>query len=79
MNSDVDFVLGVDEVVRGFSALGRSPAFYYQFSYDGGLGLLKRLAQITRPGKHALYDFMSPYWTIIYNIETQKSLEYWIM
>ncbi|KAF4517411.1 hypothetical protein B566_EDAN005020 [Ephemera danica] len=36
LNSDVEFVPGVDFLVRKFAQLHRSPVYYYQFSYDGG-------------------------------------------
>jgi hypothetical protein len=50
MYSDIEGVLGVDDMVRGIAALKRSPVFYYQFSYDGGLGHYKQLTNIKRKG-----------------------------
>ncbi|KAF4526362.1 hypothetical protein B566_EDAN014100, partial [Ephemera danica] len=49
MYSDMEGVLGVDEMVRQVAALRRSPIFYYQFSYDGGLNLFKSVLNIKRP------------------------------
>ncbi|KAF4526360.1 hypothetical protein B566_EDAN014098 [Ephemera danica] len=48
--SDVYFAKGMDEFVRAMAALHRSPVFYYKFSYDGGLSLLKKIYQIDKNG-----------------------------
>ncbi|KAF4526363.1 hypothetical protein B566_EDAN014101 [Ephemera danica] len=50
LESDIMFVLGVDKLVHDVAALKRSPVYYYEFTYDGGLNLLKQLAQIKLPG-----------------------------
>jgi hypothetical protein len=52
IHSDVDFIRGVDEFVRGAasSAKRTQPLYYYQFSYDGALGFYKKKIGINRPG-----------------------------
>ncbi|KAF4526361.1 hypothetical protein B566_EDAN014099 [Ephemera danica] len=50
LNTDCEYVLGVDNLVRQIASMGRSPVFYYLFSYDGNLGTLKRLTRVNRPG-----------------------------
>ncbi|KAF4526357.1 hypothetical protein B566_EDAN014095 [Ephemera danica] len=50
LKTDVDFIIGVDELVRGVAALRRNPIFYYSFCYDGGLSLLKKVFNIQKEG-----------------------------
>jgi len=52
VNSDIDFICGVDDLVRetASSAKRTQPLFYYQFSYDGALGFYKKKLGIDRTG-----------------------------
>jgi cholinesterase len=42
-NTDALFACGINYTVRQHIAFHRSPVFYYQFAFDGKLGLLKNL------------------------------------
>lgn len=49
--TDVDFAVGVDQMLRSSVASSRkSPFYYYQFSHDGSLTIFKKVAQIKRKG-----------------------------
>ncbi|XP_059469513.1 juvenile hormone esterase-like [Neocloeon triangulifer] len=52
INSDIDFVCGVDDLVQNTvkDPERGEPVFYYQFSYDGNLGFYKKKAKIERKG-----------------------------
>lgn len=52
INSDIDFICGVDDLVRdtASSAKRTQPLYYYQFSYDGALGFFKKKLNIDRAG-----------------------------
>jgi len=53
--TDVDFAVGVDQMLRSSVASSRkSPFFYYQFSHDGSLSIFKKVANIKRAGKQKI-------------------------
>lgn len=45
--SDMHFAFGIDRTVRYHAALQTQPIFYYKFSMDGGLNMVKRLLLLT--------------------------------
>ncbi|KAF4527500.1 hypothetical protein B566_EDAN015438 [Ephemera danica] len=50
LNSDVEIVFGVDELVRVLASSSSQQVFYYQFSYDGGRSTIKSRANISYNG-----------------------------
>lgn len=46
-NSDSQFNFGIDRTVRYHSARQSQPIFYYKFSMDGSLNMIKRLLLLT--------------------------------
>ncbi|XP_065341225.1 esterase E4-like isoform X2 [Cloeon dipterum] len=52
INSDIDFMKGVDDLVRKIvtSESRKAPVFYYQFCYDGNLTFYKKKRNIVRKG-----------------------------
>lgn len=46
-NTDMHFAFGIDRTVRYHSARQTQPIFYYKFSMDGSLNMIKRLIFLT--------------------------------
>jgi bile salt-stimulated lipase len=46
-NTDMHFTFGIDRTVRYHSARQTQPIYYYKFSMDGSLNMIKRLLLLT--------------------------------
>lgn len=44
------FVQGIRRTVRNHAKYGNMPIYMYRFSFDGALGLYKRMLGLQRPG-----------------------------
>jgi len=54
-NSDMWFVADIHRTAKLHAALSPSPVYFYQFSFDGELGFMKRIIGACRfPGKSLL-------------------------
>ena len=45
--TDMQFTMGIDRVVRYHAARQTQPIYYYKFSFDGSLNMVKRLLLLT--------------------------------
>uniref|UniRef100_W8BIG0 Carboxylic ester hydrolase n=1 Tax=Ceratitis capitata TaxID=7213 RepID=W8BIG0_CERCA len=48
--TDLMFLQGIRKTARNHAKYGNAPVYMYRFSYDGALGLYKRMLGINRPG-----------------------------
>nr|XP_014089899.1 esterase E4 isoform X1 [Bactrocera oleae] len=48
--TDLMFLQGIRKTARNHAKYGSAPVYMYRFSYDGALGLYKRMLGLTRPG-----------------------------
>ncbi|XP_053947009.1 esterase E4 isoform X2 [Anastrepha ludens] len=48
--TDLMFLHGIRKTARNHAKYGNAPVYMYRFSYDGALGLYKRMLGISRPG-----------------------------
>jgi len=54
MITDELFMKDINEAVKKISAVSTSPVYYYEFSFDGAFGIIKRLLSAEKlPGKFA--------------------------
>jgi hypothetical protein len=57
MITDVWFMKDINAAVKKIAAISTSPLYYYEFSFDGPFGIIKRIwGAETLPGKFAFVE-----------------------